>query len=95
MLFKRLLLVILTVMAIQLQARLWIGESSFAHVNGLREKVEAREGEISIKEQRNRILRAETRDLKQDLAPLEETARSELGMIKKGETFYLVVSEKK
>lgn len=94
MLFRKLLLAVLILIAIQLQIRLWIGENSFAHVDGLSEKVEQKKSELGIKEQRNRILTVETRDLKQSLESIEETARSELGMIKEGETFFLVLDGK-
>ena len=42
-------------------------------------------------QQRNAILDAEVRDLKQGTAAIEEHARSELGMIKPGEVFFQVV----
>ena len=43
-------------------------------------------------EQRNAVLEAEVADLRNGGAAIEAHARSELGMIRKGETFYLVVS---
>ncbi len=42
---------------------------------------------------RNAVLRAEIVDLKQGLDAVEDIARSELGMIKKGETFFLIVED--
>ncbi len=49
---------------------------------------------IEILEYRNRILRAEIAELKEGLESIEEKARSELGMIKEGETFFLLVNRK-
>ncbi len=46
-------------------------------------------------EQRNQSLSAEVRDLKEGRDAIEERARSEMGMIKQGETFYQVVPETK
>ena len=44
---------------------------------------------------RNAILENEVRDLKNGMGSIEERARSELGLIKDGETFYLLVDEDK
>ena len=41
----------------------------------------------------NAALEAEVKDLKQGMQAVEERARSELGMIKKGETFYQIVEQ--
>ena len=49
--------------------------------------------EIEQKEQRNKILRAEIMDLRDGLDAVEEKARSEFGLLKEGETFYLLVDE--
>ncbi len=44
---------------------------------------------------RNDTLSAEVKDLKSGLAAIEERSRSELGMIKKDETFVQVIDEDK
>ena len=76
-----------------LQAKLWFGQGSFAHVNGLSKQVERRSAENETKVQRNAILRAEIKDLKEGLDAVEDIARSELGLIREGETFYLVLED--
>lgn len=76
-----------------LQTRLWTGSGSFAHVNGLRAEVEQRSAENEARQQRNAILKAEIIDLKQGLEAIEDIARSELGLIRKGETFFLLVED--
>ena len=76
-----------------LQYRLWVGQGSFAHVNDLRAEVELRATENEVRHQRNDILKAEIFDLKQGLSAVEEIARSELGLIRKGETFFLLVED--
>jgi cell division protein FtsB len=78
-------------MLLGLQYRLWVGEGSFAHVNGLSEKVDRAEQTNDVKEGRNEVLRVEIRDLKSGYDSIEEKARSQLGLIKKGETFFLLV----
>lgn len=74
-----------------LQYRLWVGEGSFAEVHELRQATARQEQENQALRQRNRALEAEVRDLRTGLEAIEERARSELGMIKEGETFFQVV----
>ena len=76
-----------------LQFRLWIGQGSFAHVNDLRSEVVLRTVENEVSRQRNDDLKAEILDLKHRLSVVEEIARSELGFIRKGETFFLLVED--
>ena len=89
------IVVVLVIMLLSLQFRLWAGEGSFAHVNGLGQKVEHARAVNVIKEQRNEVLRAEIRDLKSGHDSIEEKARVELGFIKEGETFYMLVENEK
>ena len=76
-----------------LQINLWFGQSSFAHVSGLSQQVERRAAENESKVQRNAILKAEILDLKEGLDAVEDIARSELGLIREGETFFLLVED--
>jgi cell division protein FtsB len=41
--------------------------------------------------ERNQRLEAEVQDLKRGLGALEERARSEMGMVRKGETFFQLI----
>ncbi len=84
---------ILVLLFLGLQFRLWVGEGSLAETSALEERVSKVGNENLIKSNRNRILRAEIIELKSGLDSIEERARSELGMIKTGETFYLLVDE--
>ena len=87
----RLLLVLLVALFAFLQYRLWLGDGGRRSVAALREQVEQQERENGGLQQRNDALAAEVEDLKSGEAAVEERARSELGMIKPGETFYRVV----
>lgn len=71
-----------------LQYRLWVGEGSLAQVSGLNKQIAEQQGENQRLLERNRILEAEVKELKQGMETVEERARHELGMVKEGETLY-------
>lgn len=74
-----------------LQAKLWFGAGGWREAQALRATVEQQKIENARLQQRNDALSAEVEDLKSGEAAVEERARSELGMVKPGETFYRVV----
>ncbi len=82
---------VLIVLLLLLQYRLWVGEGSLAEVSNLKREIATQQQELAQLRQRNRALMAEVQDLKQGLTAVEERARSELGMIRKGETFYQII----
>lgn len=87
----RLLTLVLVFLLLTLQYDLWIGQGSLRSVWHLQEKIQVqREKNRALKES-NRALRAKVQDIKNNLAAVEERARSELGMIRQGETFYRLV----
>ena len=71
-----------------LQYRLWVGEGSLAEVSSLRQQLATQRAELNDLQERNATLRAEVDDLKEGLAAVEARARSELGLIRKGETYF-------
>ena len=87
----RILFAILLVFLVLLQAKLWLGEGGYRDVQRLRERVAEQASENAFLRERNEQLRAEVQDLREGLDAIEERARSELGMIREGEEFYLVV----
>jgi len=82
----------LLLVLVLLQIRLWRGEGSLSDIERL-------EGEIASQAEANKGLEArygllgEVSDLKTGLDSVEEHARSELGLIKQGETYYLIVDK--
>ena len=74
-----------------LQAKLWFGAGGWREAQALRATVAEQKAENARLQQRNDALAAEVEDLKSGEAAVEERARSELGIIKPGETFYRVV----
>ncbi|MET0533798.1 MAG: cell division protein FtsB [Steroidobacter sp.] len=77
-----------------LQYRLWLGEGGMREVRRLRAEIEAQRDENQQLKERNRTLSAEVQDLKKGTVAIEERARTDLGMVGKGETFYQVVPPK-
>ena len=85
------IIILLVLLLLYLQYRLWLGDGNLPDVIQLGNEVEAqREENIRLRE-RNDVLDAEVRDLQQGLDAIEEHAREDLGMIKDGETFYQIV----
>lgn len=87
----RLLALLLIVLIVALQYRLWHGEGSWTSEQALQQQVVDQQTENARLKQRNAALAAEVEDLKHGQAAVEERARTELGMVKPGETFYRVV----
>jgi cell division protein FtsB len=87
----RWLLIALAAIVLLLQYRLWVSDDGVREVARLTEAVATQHAENERLTERNSQLAAEVRDLKSGMAALEERARSELGMVARGETFYQVV----
>jgi len=91
----RIIAIILGLLFLVLQYDLWIGEGSLATVWRLQKEITTQKVENKKISKRNESLVAEVNDLKKGDAAIEERARNELGMIKKGETYIQVVDDKK
>lgn len=89
----RWLIVVLAILLLVLQYRLWIGEGSLAQRAELRRTASQQQARNERLAERNNILAGEVAALKNGLDALEERARHDLGMVREGETFYLVVDE--
>jgi cell division protein FtsB len=87
----KLLAAALIVVLVLLQYRLWLGEGGMREVRRLRVEIQAQLDENQQLKERNRTLAAEVLDLKKGTVAIEERARTDLGMVGKGETFYQVV----
>ena len=83
--------VLLVFILIGLQVRLWVGEGSLAEVDSLKDKIALQEQENNKLRQRNLALLHEVRELRQGTEGIEEKARSDMGMIKDDETFFLYI----
>jgi len=82
---------ILLILLIGLELKLWAGEGGMRDVWRLQKQLAEQKQENLKLRQRNEKLAAEVQDLKNGKEAIEERARSELGLIKPGEVFYHVV----
>ena len=85
---------ILLALLLLLQYRLWLGDGGIPEVLQLQNEVAGVKQDVEQLRLRNQALDAEVQDLKTGLDAIEERARSELGMIRQGETYYQVIEDK-
>ena len=83
--------VIMLLLLLLLQYRLWTGNGSLVEVSHLRDEIKNIKSENELLKERNLSLTAEVFNLKQGQEAIEEIARSEMGMVKDGETFYQII----
>jgi len=81
----------LTALLILLQYPLWFGSGGVLTLLQLGREVAVQKEENLRLAERNQILAADVVNLKNANDAIEERARAELGMIRKGETFFQVV----
>jgi cell division protein FtsB len=74
--------------------RLFFGEGSYAQQVDLSRQVAQQKARNELLEERNRILAEEVEGLRDDPEAIEERARTDLGMVKAGETFFLVLEKR-
>jgi len=89
--WKRLVPLILLILLAALQFQLWFGVGNVPSALRLKHQAEVQAAENANLAKRNAALAAEVADLKQGQAAIEERARNDLGMVKKGESFYQIV----
>jgi cell division protein FtsB len=82
---------VLLLLLIGLQFKLWSDHGGMSKVTSLRAAVKKQGDENDKLTQRNQALAADVNDLKHGEQAVEARARAELGLIKPGETFYQVV----
>tara|TARA_B100000768_G_C11188362_1_gene336132 strand:- start:322 stop:603 length:282 start_codon:yes stop_codon:yes gene_type:complete len=86
---------IFILLIILIQYPLWAGKAGWYNVFQLSSEYQAqKEINVELKKQ-NDALRAEVNDLKNGTDAIEEKAREELGMVKKGEIYFQVINKAK
>ena len=73
------------------QYALWFGDKNAFDLYRLKQSYNQQEAENEILAHRNQKLVAEVIDLKQGGETVETIARSQLGLIKEGESFYQII----
>lgn len=91
----RLFTLILIVVLVWAQNQLWFGKNGLVEYRQVSEKLLQQQAENEKFKERNALLKEEIKDLKSGLEAIEELARSDLGFIKPGETFYRVIPQNK
>lgn len=89
----RLAIIVLCLIFVGLQYRLWIGNGSYAEVHGLHSQIQHLQDKNSKLKEKNKAIEVQVSHLKKGKAAVEERARNELGMIRDGEQFYLYSSK--
>lgn len=89
----RWLVLLLAAIFALLQYQLWLGDGSWPRAEAAREALERQLAENERLRQRNAELEAEVLDLKTGLEAIEERARSDLGLVKQGETYFQIIDE--
>ena len=93
--FMRAITVLLLIFIMLLQYRLWFGKNSVPDYLALESEVQRQILDNDKLKRRNKLLYADTDDLKSGVEAIEERARNELGMIKEGETFFRLIPSDK
>ena len=85
----------LLILVVLLQITLWFGKDGLGDLWAQKQSADSFKKENQKLKQRNDTLQAEVVDLKTKLNAVEERARTDLGLVKKGETFYQIIEEKR
>ena len=87
----RLLIIALVLLFMVLQYQFWFGKGSVVSAWKMKDHIAVQQQKDKQLKQRNDAIGADIADLKSGNKAIEERARTELGMVKKGESFYQVV----
>tara|TARA_Y100000814_G_scaffold224460_1_gene168410 strand:- start:239 stop:511 length:273 start_codon:yes stop_codon:yes gene_type:complete len=87
----RFFIIILIVFFLIIQFDIWFKDDGFYRVKELEQMIGSQVEENERLKLRNEQLEREIEELKSGTESIEEKARTDLGMIKEGEEFYLIV----
>ncbi|MBE2894428.1 cell division protein FtsB [Spirabiliibacterium falconis] len=87
----RVLILILIALVALFQYSFWFGKNGYMEYTAVQHEIAQREQENTQLSQRNQLIIAEIKDLKEGVDAIEERARLEHDMIKPNEVFYRLV----
>ena len=82
------LVLVLSVLLILVQVNIWTGDYSYSNLKDLKEELNDKKQLTIELEESNLLLKEEKNQLRSERNAIEGLARSELGLIKPGETYY-------
>ena len=91
----RILVISLTGLFLVLQYQFWIGNGGLVDAYSLQTRVQLQKTVNTKLTERNKALLGEVLDLKRGYDAIEERGRTDLGLVKAGETFYQVVDARR
>ena len=87
------LVLVLSVLFIIVQVNIWTGDYSYSNLKNLKKELNEKKQLTIELEESNLLLEQEKNQLRSERNAIEGLARSELGLIKPGETFYKFQTE--
>ena len=87
----RFFILILIAFFLMIQFDIWVKDDGLIRVRVLQLMIDSQSEENQRLKLRNKQLEREIEELKSGTESIEEKARTDLGMIKEGEEFYLIV----
>ena len=87
----RFFILILIAFFLMIQFDIWVKDDGLNRVKELQLMIDSQSEENQRLKVRNKQLEREIEELKSGTESIEEKARTDLGMIKEGEEFYLIV----
>lgn len=84
-------IIALTIAFVFLQCRIWLKPGGISDMYHMKQLLSAQQHQNDILRKNNEALLYQVQRLQNSKEATESRARSELGMIKKGETFYQIV----
>ena len=82
------LVLVLSVLLILVQVNIWTGDYSYSNLKNLKKELNDKKQLTIQLEESNLLLEEEKNQLRSERNAIEGLARSELGLIKPGETYY-------